>query len=45
MIKSSRLEKDEKIQNNIIKDIKSLFNTKKETINTAIKDIKEIFLD
>ena len=45
MIKSSRLEKDEKIQNNIIKDIKSLFHTKKETINTAIKDIKEIFLD
>ena len=45
MIKSSRLEKEEKIENNIIKDIKSFFNTKKEAINTTIKDIKEIFLD
>ena len=30
MIKSSRLEKEEKIENNIIKDIKSFFNTKKD---------------
>ena len=43
MMKSSILEKDEKIENNIIKDMKKLFRTKMETTNTAIKDIKKSF--
>ena len=36
MQKRSRLEKDEKIEDNIIKDVKNLFRLKKE--NEAIKD-------
>ena len=44
-MKSSILEKDGKIENNIIKDMKKLFRTKMETTKTAIKDIKKILLD
>ena len=31
-MKSSRLEKDEKIENNIIKDVRDLFRLKKEAM-------------
>ena len=46
MIKSSRLEKDKKIEDNVIKDIRNLFKLKKE--NKAIKckvirDIRNLF--
>ena len=46
MIKSSRLEKDKKIEDNVIKDIRNLFKLKKE--NKAIKckvirDIRKLF--
>ena len=46
MVKSSSLEKDKKIEDNIIKDIRNLFKLKKE--NKAIKykvirDIKNLF--
>ena len=46
MIKSSRLEKDKKIEDNVIKDIRNLFKVKKG--NKAIKckvirDIRNLF--
>ena len=46
MIKSSRLEKDKKIEDNVIKDLRNLFKLKKE--NKAIKckvirDIRNLF--
>ena len=46
MIKSSRLEKEKKIEDNVIKDIRNLFKLKKE--NKAIKckvirDIRNLF--
>ena len=45
MMKSSRLEKDENIEENIIADVRNLFrlnNLKKET-NAAIKGIWNLF--
>ena len=51
MMNSSKLEKNKKVEDNIIKDIKNLFRlrsenkkrTKKELDYTAIKDIRNIF--
>ena len=41
-MKSSRLEKDKKIENNIIKDMRNLFRLKKVN-DTAIKNIRNLF--
>ena len=38
MMKSSRLEKDKNVEDNIIKDLKNLFRLKKEVDDTTIKD-------
>ena len=43
MMKSSRFEKDKKIEGNIIKDVRNLFRLKKEIDDTTVKDIKNIF--
>ena len=43
MKKSSMLEKDEKIEDNVIKDVKNLFRLKKEIDDTRIKGIRNIF--
>ena len=40
MVKSSRLQKDKKIKNNISKDARNLFRLKEEINDTAIKDKK-----
>ena len=42
MIKSSRLEKDKKIEDNIIKDIRNLFKLKKENKAIKYKVIRDI---
>ena len=43
MIKCSRLEKDKKnIETNIIKDVRNIFNLKKERNDTAIKDMRNL---
>ena len=42
-MKSSRLEKDKKIENDIIKDVRNLFRLKEEIIDTTIKDIRIFF--
>ena len=39
-MKISRHEKDEKIEENIIKDKKNLYRPKKEIYDTTIKDVK-----
>ena len=38
MMKSSKLEKDKNVEDNIIKDLKNLFRLKKEVDDTTIKD-------
>ena len=42
-MKISRHEKDEKIEENIIKDKKNLYRPKKEIYDTAIKDVRNLF--
>ena len=42
MIKSSRLEKDKKIEDNVIKDIRNLFKMKKENKEIKFKVIRDI---
>ena len=42
-MKSSRLEEDKKIDDNLIKDKKNLFRLKKYTYDTIIKDVKNLF--
>ena len=42
-MESSRLEKDRKVEGNIIKDVKSLFRLKKEIDGTTIKNVKKLF--
>ena len=37
-MKSSRLEKDKNVEDNIIKDLKNLFRLKREVDDTTIKD-------
>ena len=43
MMKSSRFEKDKKIEGNIIKDVRNLFRLKKEIDGTTVKDTKKYF--
>ena len=46
MVESSRLEEEETIEDNIIKDARNLFRlkkTKKEKNDSVIKDIKNLF--
>ena len=43
MMKSSRLVKDKKIDDNLIKDKKNLFRLKKYIYETIIKDVKNLF--
>ena len=43
MTKSSRLEKDEKIENNIITDVRNLYRLKTEINNNTIKNIRNLF--
>ena len=40
---SPRLEKDKKLEGNIIKDVTNLFKLKKEIDDTAIKNIRNLF--
>ena len=40
---SRRLEKDKKLEDNIIKDVTNLFKLKKEIDDTAIKNIRNLF--
>ena len=42
-MKNSRIEKDKKTENNMIKDIKNIFRLKKEINDTTIKDIRNLF--
>ena len=42
-MKSSRLVKDKKIDDNLIKDKKNLFRLKKYIYETIIKDVKNLF--
>ena len=42
-MKSSRLEKDKKIEENIIKDVRNLFKIKQKIDDTRIKDVRNIF--
>ena len=42
-MKSSRYEKDKKIEDNIIKDVRNLFRLKKEIDDTTVKDIRNLF--
>ena len=42
-MKSSRLEKDKNVEDNIIKDLKNLFRLKKEVDDTTIKDASSFF--
>ena len=42
-MKSSGLEKDQNIENNIIKDVRNLCRLKKEINDMAIKDVKNLF--
>ena len=45
MLKSSRLEEDKNVGDDIIKDLFKLKKKlKKETIDTAIKDIRKFFI-
>ena len=43
MMKSSRLEKGEKVEDNIIKDVRILFRLKREIDDTTIKDLRNLF--
>ena len=43
MTKSSRLEKDKKIEDYIIKDVKTILMKKKEIDDTTIKDVRNLF--
>ena len=43
MMKFSRLEKNKKIEDNIIKDVRDPFRLKKEIDDTTIKDIINLF--
>ena len=48
MMKSWRLEEDKNIKENKIKDVRNLIRLKKlkkETNDTAIKDIRNLFFD
>ena len=42
-MESSSLEKDKKIENDIIKDVRNLFRLKEEINDTTIKDIRIFF--
>ena len=42
-MKSSRLEKDKRIEDNIIKDVRNLFRLEKEIDYTTVKDIRNLF--
>ena len=42
-MKCSRVEKDKKIEDNIIKDVKNLFRLKNEIGDTTIKDVRNLF--
>ena len=42
-MKSSRLEKDKKMEDNIIKDVRKPFRFKKEVNNTTVKYIRNLF--
>ena len=44
MTKSIRLEKDKKIKEGIIKDVRNLFRLKKEIDDTTVKDTNSIRL-
>ena len=43
MMENSRLEKDKKIEDNIIKDVRNLFRLKTEIDDTTIKCIRILF--
>ena len=43
MMKSSRLEKNKKIGNNIIEEVTNAFRLKKEIDGTTVKNIKIFF--
>ena len=43
LMRSRRLEKDKKIEDNIIKYVRNLFRLKKETDVTAMKNIRTLF--
>ena len=43
MMKSSRLEKDKKIEYNMIKDVRNLQGLQEEIDDTRIKDIRNLF--
>ena len=42
-MKSSRLEKCEKVEDNIIKDVRILFRLKREIDDTTVKDLRNLF--
>ena len=43
MMKSSRLEKGEKVEDNIIKDVRILFRLKREIDDATVKDLRNLF--
>ena len=42
-MKSSRLEKGEKVEDNIIEDVRILFRLKREMDDTTVKDLRNLF--
>ena len=42
-MKSSRFEKDKKVEDHIIKHVRNLFRIKQEIDDTTIKDIRNLF--
>ena len=43
MMKILRLQKDKKIEDNIIKDVRKFFRSKTEIDDTTMKDVRNLF--